>query len=141
MTTAAFTLSEREAEVYILRAQGLKIREIAARLGIAYETARIHDHRAREKSELMSIEKTVWALSPKSGACPCGSPSQPCQRCYGKCCQKCHEPIYRDESYAPTGGAKDNVIHLRCRYISQPRPDYMPNPAAHNSLPAPDPRE
>jgi len=139
MTTATFTLSKRESEAFALRKQGLKIREIAARLGVAFETARIHVKRAEEKSELASSEGTLSAVSSEAKACPCGSVSQPCRRCYGKCCQKCGKPIFRDESFAPAGVGK--MIHLRCRYSAQPRPDYMPNPAAHSSLPAPDPRE
>jgi len=140
MTTSTFTLSAREAEALALRQQGLKIREIAARLGIAFGTARIHVQHAQAKSELMSAEETDRVLARDPGACLCGSSSQPCRRCYGKRCQKCREPIFLDESYTPTG-AEGEVIHLRCRYTSQPRPDYMPNPQAYQSLPAPDPRE
>ena len=138
MTTSTFTLSEREAEAIDLRQQGLKIREIAARLGIAFETARIHVRHAEEKSELASVEEIAQASASEAKACVCGSVSQPCRRCYGKKCSQCHAPIYRDESYSPIGGGK--LIHMRlCK--SQLRPDYMPNPAAHDSLPAPDPRE
>ena len=139
MTASTFTLSGREAEAFALRQQGLKIREIAARLGTSFETAKIHVQRAQMKCDLMGTEEIENALIPKSSLCVCGSSSQPCRRCYGKRCRKCREPIYRDESYTPIG-AMDH-IHLRCRYSAQPRPDYMPNPAAHNSLPAPDPRE
>jgi DNA-binding NarL/FixJ family response regulator len=61
-------LSEREREVALLVARGLRNKEIAAELGIAESTVKDHVHHVLEKSGLGSRAEIIAGLTARMGA-------------------------------------------------------------------------
>lgn len=70
------TLSKREREVAALLAEGLRNKEIAARLFISVATVKDHVHRILEKSGLegRAAVAAAWAITPASGGWPTDAP-------------------------------------------------------------------